>query len=617
MAHEVFISHSTHGHDKPIADAVCAELERQRIRCWIAPRDVRPGHSFGGEIVEAIEDSLVFVIVFSNQSNKSPQVLREVERAVHKGIPIIPFRIEDFTPSKDMEYFLSSTHWLDALTPPLEKHLQKLADIVRVILEKGAEEAEEPSPPGEALLRAGKAAVRPGWFWAGTALITLWLAWLIVLLTLITLDDRWYLQLLFSLLLVLPLLIPGIYCLRRGMAVDLAAGRAEQIVSNWWWAFPVALGFVGGMICWAKHRYSSRFKATNMLTLGIVFTIIWTIPLSISHPAAPGRSFSVVGSFPTSWEAQDVFVSGDKAYLANGKGGLIILDVSEPSDPKEIGQCPLDNAMSVIVIDDVAYVCEQGEVVGNQALSDRLVLIDVSDPSDPQKLGEYEPEGMYWNSVLYNFAVEDQTVFLTASDRMASVDVSMPSEPEMLGEFLFDSNIVSPGIAITDGVAYLMANRLHVVDVEDPSQPVEIGGLETGWGSGIDIVEDTAYAAVWDDGLYTIDISSPSRAVVLGEYKELVGEAEEQSPGTSYRQVMIEVSVSDNIAYVTYTYGIDHGTWMEDLENGVMSIDVSDPRNPKGLGVYSEAQEVTSVFAVGDLVYITEKTGGLCILTLD
>ncbi|WP_179468215.1 TIR domain-containing protein [Mycolicibacterium vinylchloridicum] len=40
MAHDVFISHSSL--DEPAADAVCAELEARGIRCWTAPRDIRP-----------------------------------------------------------------------------------------------------------------------------------------------------------------------------------------------------------------------------------------------------------------------------------------------------------------------------------------------------------------------------------------------------------------------------------------------------------------------------------------------------------------------------------------------------------------------------------------------
>jgi hypothetical protein len=137
MAHDVFLSYSSK--DKPIADAVCGTLEGKRIRCWIAPRDVLPGLPYGEALVEAIESSRVMVLVFSSNANNSPQVMREVERAVSKGIPIIPLRIEQVPPSKSLEYFISAPHWLDALTPPLEKHLQSLAETVHLLLARYGE----------------------------------------------------------------------------------------------------------------------------------------------------------------------------------------------------------------------------------------------------------------------------------------------------------------------------------------------------------------------------------------------------------------------------------------------------------------------------------------------
>jgi hypothetical protein len=137
MAHDVFISYSSK--DKPIADAVCGTLEGKRIRCWIAPRDVLPGLPYGEALVEAIESSRVMVLVFSSNANNSPQVMREVERAVSKGMPIIPLRIEQVLPAKSLKHFISSLHWLDALTPPLEKHLRSLAETVHLLLDQQGE----------------------------------------------------------------------------------------------------------------------------------------------------------------------------------------------------------------------------------------------------------------------------------------------------------------------------------------------------------------------------------------------------------------------------------------------------------------------------------------------
>ena len=132
MTHDVFISYAAE--DKQIADAACAAVESNGIRCWIAPRDVLPGTTYGKAIINAIRQSRILVLVFSSASNSSPQVMREVERAVNKGLIIIPLRIEDILPSEDIEYFISTSHWLDAFTPPLEAHLKHLAETVSTLL---------------------------------------------------------------------------------------------------------------------------------------------------------------------------------------------------------------------------------------------------------------------------------------------------------------------------------------------------------------------------------------------------------------------------------------------------------------------------------------------------
>jgi hypothetical protein len=146
----VFISHATN--DKLIANAICAHLEGRRIPCWIAPRDILPGVGYGSAIIEAINQCSKMVVVLSHTSNLSKQVIKEVERAVSKGLVIIPFRIEDIVPTAELEYFLSSQHWLDAVTPPFERHLELLGNSV-LALESADKSSgsgnREPARPGE------------------------------------------------------------------------------------------------------------------------------------------------------------------------------------------------------------------------------------------------------------------------------------------------------------------------------------------------------------------------------------------------------------------------------------------------------------------------------------
>jgi hypothetical protein len=125
MSYDAFLSYSSQ--DKAIANAMCHYLEHRGLRCWIAPRDVRPGEDYAAEIIEAITASRALVVIFSANANSSKHVKNEVERAVSHGVVVVPFRTEAVEPSKSMELFLGAKHWLDAMSPPLETHFDQLA----------------------------------------------------------------------------------------------------------------------------------------------------------------------------------------------------------------------------------------------------------------------------------------------------------------------------------------------------------------------------------------------------------------------------------------------------------------------------------------------------------
>lgn len=136
---EVFVSYSQADHDAAMDLVAC--VERQGIECWVAPRDIAPAADWAAEIVDAIAAARVMVLVFSASANASPQVRREVERAVHKGTAILPVRIEDVLPTKSLEYFLSTQHWLDAFPAPREPYYTRLCSSLRAILAGGTEPA--------------------------------------------------------------------------------------------------------------------------------------------------------------------------------------------------------------------------------------------------------------------------------------------------------------------------------------------------------------------------------------------------------------------------------------------------------------------------------------------
>jgi hypothetical protein len=155
MGDHIFISYSSK--NKVIADAVCHKLEERKMKCWMAPRDITPGANYAEELIKAIDASTLFVLIFSEDSNKSPHVLRECERAVSRGIPIVPFRISDVLPGEALQYFIGPQHWLDAITAPCEAHINRLADTVHILL---TQEDLTKKSAGEALADAEALAVQ-------------------------------------------------------------------------------------------------------------------------------------------------------------------------------------------------------------------------------------------------------------------------------------------------------------------------------------------------------------------------------------------------------------------------------------------------------------------------
>ena len=132
MKNDVFISHSSA--DRNIADMICAELENNNINCWIAHRNIEPGTDWAEAINNAIKNSTVMVAMFSKDSNNSVQVPRELNLALNNKVIIIPFKIDDTTPTGSIEYYLSDTHWLIAANGDMSTNICILKDTILPLL---------------------------------------------------------------------------------------------------------------------------------------------------------------------------------------------------------------------------------------------------------------------------------------------------------------------------------------------------------------------------------------------------------------------------------------------------------------------------------------------------
>ena len=163
---DIFISYSSN--DEQLANQLCEFFEKEKLSCWIAPRNIAVGKEYGGEIIKGIEESKVFFLCLTKSSNESQHVLREVERAVNRKMPVVVYQHEEVTLSKSMEYFLASTQWF---IPGKDNDLEKLIWTVESIIEKQSKTPSlETSKLPEMKVKKKKKATNNGkWIWIAVA----------------------------------------------------------------------------------------------------------------------------------------------------------------------------------------------------------------------------------------------------------------------------------------------------------------------------------------------------------------------------------------------------------------------------------------------------------------
>lgn len=124
----VFISHSYK--DMVVANAVKEHLESLGILCWKAPESIPPGEEWAEVIARVIPQSKAMVLLWTNESMNSRQVLNELTLADRSGVVVIPFRLEAIEPEGAFRYYLYKTHWLEANGSAWRSRLQFLGEQV-------------------------------------------------------------------------------------------------------------------------------------------------------------------------------------------------------------------------------------------------------------------------------------------------------------------------------------------------------------------------------------------------------------------------------------------------------------------------------------------------------
>ncbi|MCB2210390.1 TIR domain-containing protein [bacterium] len=489
MPHDVFISYSHK--DKQVANAVVAGLESEGIRCWIAPRDATPGMTWGEAIVNAIGSAKIMVMILSDNSNQSKQVLREVERATANEVIIIPFRIENIDPTGAMAYFLSAEHWLDALTPPLEDHIEKLIQTIKAFLsdEQPSEKPFQPRPQvGKQQLNQKK----PLWPWLVVPSAIVLVVFLVIAL--------------------LQIFGPSPDPLPEGETQTQTALVAA--------AFDVTPTAAPTFELIGEYRTSHAAEGLSIedSTLYLANGADNLMRMNINNPANP-LPLDVYSAYG----AQDVAAKDGVAYI-----------ISDDSDHRFMyidfkNQTSFSYGAETSDIPwDIAHIAVENDLV-HLTGHNYWVMINVTDLKGPEVIWTWEP--LSNSGVPCTIVVDDRYAYVGGGwTGLHIFDLANPAIPELIGGF--DTPNWITGMSLHEEVLYLSLGDggLLALDVQQPDRPIMLDTLELpGYLLESSAAGDYLYViyGVFEEsntaesGVYAIDISDPEALSLTATYDAL------------------------------------------------------------------------------------------------
>ncbi|MFA6392426.1 MAG: DUF2341 domain-containing protein, partial [Patescibacteria group bacterium] len=345
--------------------------------------------------------------------------------------------------------------------------------------------------------------------------------------------------------------------------------------------------------------------------------------VDISNPAAINRQQKT--DMPD--YVMDVMVDGNYAYTATRSSGLQKVDITRPAS---ISSTPtVDYGREVYVSGNYAYVTEET----NSSLS----IFDVTDKTAPVFLSNKDLGGTYCNDV----KVSGNYAYVSCYDAgLYIIDVSDPANPVYQGVYNTPSYAYE---VIVDGSYAYVADytTLQIINISVPTAPTLTGSYNcSDYAYYLDKVGNYIYITGYNQNpnLTVVNVSNPATPSLAGSLYQ----SDRQLNG---------IKVNGDYAYVTYTaasggvavYNISNpasiskiGQWglnssqtdswgitysnnkvyLSSGTGGLHVVDVTTASSPAYVGTFDTTNTVRGSFISGDYLYFSDYTGGLKILDI-
>jgi len=256
------------------------------------------------------------------------------------------------------------------------------------------------------------------------------------------------------------------------------------------------------------------------------FSILLIFP---ANPAiAQNLQLIGTGGTPPYVDVTDIEVGGNYAFLGTNNTGLLVIDISNPTNPHQVGQLSLPGMLNIFIYDNFLYAV---------LVNAEMRVIDISNPANPSLIGTYYDAHVcrdIWVAGQYAFIAED-------TDGLTVVNIANPANPFLAS----DVSCAGLGGSLSRYGNYLYdgeTTRLEIFNISNPLNIVSVGQDSNSYVSDIFVQDDFLFSTYSHTSIF--DISSPANPVAVGS-----------SPLGGYR-----ISISGNYGFIIqalYTSPID------------------------------------------------------------
>lgn len=308
--------------------------------------------------------------------------------------------------------------------------------------------------------------------------------------------------------------------------------------------------------------------------------------------------------------ANAVDVSGQYAYLALFSGGMRIVDISDPANPRRVG------GFEGSVIADV-------QVFGNYAYGswyDKLYIIDVTNPTAPRKVSEYDGS-------VAGIAVSGNYTYILDTSVLRGLrvfDNTDPSHLTLVGSL--NLGLSGSALAVSGNRAYIADSRLRVIDISNPTDPKLLGSGDELYATDIAISGSHVYVSDYNGFLRIIDVSdsanprsvatvaTPGRVETAGNFAyvansqglTVINISTPANPGApnTFPFPANDIKVSGQQLFLTSV-------------SGLTILDISNPSVPVPLGAHETAGSAYAVKLANGRAYLSDGDAGLRVIDVN